>query len=177
MAYRRSLTSRVDLLRQRFHPSFSYIVHDDDGKHQSPAADTSRPAANNFLQRGYHSSNVNSVTAGFGALFQERRSLSSSPPLALGSSFHRYSSSATREGLEKIEYMSNVSEVAASEGLEKIEYMSDVAEVLSENSMEIAASQAPVVSEVAIAAADSYLPVAALQYLIDGFHSLPGLPW
>ncbi|KAL0853689.1 hypothetical protein Bca101_058841 [Brassica carinata] len=35
----------------------------------------------------------------------------------------------------------------------------------------------PAVNEVAIAAADSAFPVAALQHLIDGVHSFTGLNW
>ncbi|KAK7278697.1 hypothetical protein RJT34_23733 [Clitoria ternatea] len=45
--------------------------------------------------------------------------------------------------------------------------MSDVADVLPESTMETVASQAPVVDEVAIAAADSFLSIQLLQYLID----------
>lgn len=55
--------------------------------------------------------------------------------------------------------------------------MSDVAGVLSDGSVEVVTQQAPVVSEVAIAAADSYFPVAALQYVIDYIHTYTGLPW
>ncbi|CAN6454369.1 unnamed protein product [Victoria cruziana] len=59
---------------------------------------------------------------------------------------------------------------------DKIEYMNDVAEVLTEKSVE-AVVQTPGVDEVAIAAADSFIPVAALQYLIDGVHHYTGLNW
>jgi YidC/Oxa1 family membrane protein insertase len=67
--------------------------------------------------------------------------------------------------------------------------MSDVADVLTDTSMDAGiltetvvdaaavSSQAPVVSEVVIAAADSYLPVQALQYAIDAVHSFTGLNW
>lgn len=66
---------------------------------------------------------------------------------------------------------------AISDGSDKIEYVSDMAEVLTEKSAEVAATQAPILNEVAIAAADSFYPVAALQYLIDGIHSFTGLNW
>lgn len=59
---------------------------------------------------------------------------------------------------------------------DKIEYMNDVAEVLTDKSVE-AVVQTPGVDEVAIAAADSFIPVAALQYLIDGVHHYTGLNW
>lgn len=66
---------------------------------------------------------------------------------------------------------------AIGDGTGKMEYMSDVAGVLSDGSVEVVTQQAPVVSEVAIAAADSYFPVAALQYVIDYIHTYTGLPW
>ncbi|CAL5213403.1 unnamed protein product [Lathyrus oleraceus] len=61
--------------------------------------------------------------------------------------------------------------------LDKITAMTDVADVLIDTTMEAVASQAPVVSEVAIAAADSYLPIQAAQYAIDAVHSYTGLNW
>lgn len=63
------------------------------------------------------------------------------------------------------------------EGVDKIEYMSDIADVLSDKAVEVVASQAPAVNEVAIAAADSFVPVAALQHLIDYVHCYTGLNW
>ncbi|XP_031500018.1 mitochondrial inner membrane protein OXA1-like [Nymphaea colorata] len=62
------------------------------------------------------------------------------------------------------------------EETDKIEYMNDVAEVLTEKAVE-AVVQTPGVDEVAVAAADSFLPVAALQYLIDAVHHYSGLNW
>lgn len=62
-------------------------------------------------------------------------------------------------------------------GSDNIEYITDAADVLTENIVEVAVAQAPVVSEVAVAAADSSLPVAALQYFIDGVHIYTGLNW
>ncbi|CAI8618174.1 unnamed protein product [Vicia faba] len=60
---------------------------------------------------------------------------------------------------------------------DKITATTDVADVLIDTTVEAVASQAPVVSEVAIAAADSYLPIQAVQYLIDAVHSYTGLNW
>ncbi|PNY17250.1 mitochondrial inner membrane protein OXA1-like [Trifolium pratense] len=63
-------------------------------------------------------------------------------------------------------------------GSDKITIMADVADVFKDSTMEAAvSSQGPVVSEVAIAAADSYLPVQALQYVIDAVHTYTGLNW
>ncbi|KAK9698461.1 hypothetical protein RND81_08G105900 [Saponaria officinalis] len=67
-------------------------------------------------------------------------------------------------------YMStSIGEVA-----DKAEFLSDVSGVIP---VEVIASQSPVLSEVAVAAADSAIPVAALQYVIDGVHSFTGLSW
>ncbi|KAI3862132.1 hypothetical protein MKW92_020612 [Papaver armeniacum] len=183
MAYRRSLTSRVSLLRDRFHPSFSYIANgNDDRKHQEHrVADKCRPRDDNFLRQGYHSGNLNNGSARFGSLFQERGSLLSfCSSASIGSSFHRFTSSSTggREGVNSLGGAN-----AFGEGSDKFEYVKDVAEVLSDETMEVVTSTAPVasdvvtsvapvVSEVSIAAAESFPPVAALQYLIDGFHNL-----
>ncbi|KAI5406160.1 hypothetical protein KIW84_052775 [Lathyrus oleraceus] len=60
---------------------------------------------------------------------------------------------------------------------DRITAMTDVADVLIDTTMETVASQAPVSSEVAITAADSYLPVQALQYVIDVVHSFSGRNW
>ncbi|GAU40317.1 hypothetical protein TSUD_64820 [Trifolium subterraneum] len=63
-------------------------------------------------------------------------------------------------------------------GSDKISIMTDVADVLEDSTLDAAvSSQGPVVSEVAIAAADSYLPVQALQYVIDAVHTYTGLDW
>ncbi|KAJ6992664.1 mitochondrial inner membrane protein OXA1 isoform X2 [Populus alba x Populus x berolinensis] len=43
--------------------------------------------------------------------------------------------------------------------------------------MDTVAQAAPAANEVAIAAADSYLPVAALQHVIDAVHNFTGLNW
>ncbi|KAF8380066.1 hypothetical protein HHK36_027536 [Tetracentron sinense] len=159
MACRRSISTRVTLLTQRFHPFFSYIIHDDGCKREAPDADPSRRAISNFLQLGSYSSSSDCATAGFGALFRERRCSSFSLQQGLGFSFCRYVSSTIGEGSDKIEYIN------------------DVAEVFTEKTVEAVASQAPAVSEVVIAAADSFYPVVGLQYLIDNVHNLTGLNW
>ena len=66
-----------------------------------------------------------------------------------------------------------------NQGSDKIssDVMTDVADVLTNTTMDAVVSQAPVVNEVAIAAADSFLPVQALQYVIDAVHSYTGLNW
>ncbi|XP_057446647.1 mitochondrial inner membrane protein OXA1-like [Lotus japonicus] len=66
-----------------------------------------------------------------------------------------------------------------SAGSDEISIMTDVADILTDVTMEGVASQsqAPVVSEVAIAAADSCLPVQIAEYVIDAVHSYTGLNW
>ena len=64
-----------------------------------------------------------------------------------------------------------------NEGSDKIEIMSDIADVLKDQAMEAVTSQAPILEEVAIASADSILPVKALQYIIYAMHSYTGLNW
>ncbi|XP_076922991.1 mitochondrial inner membrane protein OXA1-like [Bidens hawaiensis] len=59
----------------------------------------------------------------------------------------------------------------------KVNYMYDMADVLADKTIEVVCTQAPAVSEVAVAAADSWIPVAALQYAIDGIHNFTGLNW
>ncbi|KAK9094151.1 hypothetical protein Scep_025620 [Stephania cephalantha] len=159
MAYRRSICSRASLLKQRFHPSCSYIIQEDHEKSQ-PSSNSSRPFINNVLERGsFKSYPTSKGFAGYGALFQSRVCTSFYPPFALGSSFCNYSSDTI------------------SEGSDKMEYISEVADILSEKGTEVAASHSHVASEVAVAAADSVLPVAILQYVIDGIHSFTGLNW
>lgn len=63
------------------------------------------------------------------------------------------------------------------EGSEKIELMSDVTNVLTDTTVQAAAMQSPAVNEVAVAAADSFLPIQVLQHFIDAVHSFTGLNW
>ncbi|KAL1182483.1 hypothetical protein V6Z11_A02G119800 [Gossypium hirsutum] len=60
---------------------------------------------------------------------------------------------------------------------DRIGLMTDISETLKDSSFEAVASQAPAVNEVAVAAADSWLPIAAVQYVIDAVHSSTGLNW
>lgn len=68
----------------------------------------------------------------------------------------------------------NYSSANAGEGAaDKIEVLNDVVGVLGDKTVEVV----PVVNEVVIAAADSFPPVAALQYLIDYVHYFTGFSW
>lgn len=160
MAYRRSITTRAKLLyeQQRFVPSISHIYSDDDRKKPEPSSES--PGVSSYLRHCYFGNRVNGVGVA-GIPFQDRKF---SPPLGM-----------VPVGFGGV-WMRNMS-TSVGEGMDKIDYISDVAGVLSDKAVEAVASQAPVVNEVAIAAADSYLPVAALQYLIDYVHCVTGFNW
>lgn len=60
----------------------------------------------------------------------------------------------------------NMSSLGEGPPVDKSEIMTDVADVASQ-----------VVNEVAVAAADSFFPVAAVQHLIDYVHIYTGFNW
>ncbi|XP_068666056.1 mitochondrial inner membrane protein OXA1-like [Aristolochia californica] len=155
--FRRSISTRFTLLASRLHPSFTHVLlpKDDDESRPLPK-NTSEPQISDLQARTFYS---NYNTCGLSSLYGDWRGFTSPCPLGLSSFSRGYSSNAIGEGTDTIEYMS------------------DVAEVLADKSTEALMTQAPVVSEVAIAAADSAFPVAALQYFIDGVHSFTGLNW
>ncbi|CAI0441151.1 unnamed protein product [Linum tenue] len=76
-------------------------------------------------------------------------------------------------GPSSARYMST----AIGESSDKIELISDVTEVLTETPIEAVASQAAGVSEVAVAAADSFLPIKVLQHCVDAVHTFTGCNW
>ncbi|XP_031123752.1 mitochondrial inner membrane protein OXA1-like [Ipomoea triloba] len=155
MAYRRSISTRAKLFyqqQQQFAPSFSHLQRDDDRKNP-PEPFSENPKIFRYLQ---HSCSGYGVS-GTRNSFVDRRFCM--PPMSLGGCLVRNMSTGVGEGVDKIEYMS------------------DIADVLSDKAVEVVASQAPAVNEVAIAAADSFVPVAALQHLIDYVHCYTGLNW
>ncbi|CAL5430015.1 unnamed protein product [Camellia sinensis] len=155
MAYRRSISTRFTLLaRKRFTPSIP-LIHRDDNDHKSHQKDRN---FNTLHQHQSFGSRINTF-AGFNTSFQDQRWSQFSISPMLGSVLGRHMSTAVGEGADKIEYMA------------------DVAEVLADKTAEVVASAAPAANEVAIAAADSAFPVAALQYLIDNVHSFTGFEW
>lgn len=170
MAYRRSLTTKVRLFTQnRFTPSISYVNHDEDRKNQH-----SDEKLKSFLQSrsyGVLGNNINSNSnsslglgfGGGGVSFRDPKwSQFRHVPMTTG-------------GLMVARNMST--SIGDGAGAQKIEYMTDMADVLADKTMEVVSTQAPAMSEVAVAAADSWLPVAALQYAIDGIHNYTGLNW
>ncbi|XP_047306875.1 mitochondrial inner membrane protein OXA1-like [Impatiens glandulifera] len=161
MAYRRTLSERAGLFyRQRFSPSFSYINRDDDRKHQCYHNDRS---FHSFLQQNQPSlTNLNN-SLGVGSLYQAKLcSQLFAPSMAASMGFGRHMSTAIGEETNKIEYMTDMAEVLVDKTTDAVAAVS---------------AATPIANEVAIAAADSALPVAALQHLIDAVHTYTGLNW
>ncbi|XVE58062.1 hypothetical protein DITRI_Ditri04bG0140100 [Diplodiscus trichospermus] len=159
MAFRRSLSNRATLIARRYQPSFSYIIHEDDRKNQPSNGFQSQQNPGNFVQQRSFGTAFSNSSSGFGVKFQDRRCSQLSFLPSFGMSSYRFMSTTV------------------SGGVDKIELVGDVAEVLKDTAVEAVASQAPAVNEVAIAAADCWLPVATLQYIIDAVHSFTGFNW
>lgn len=158
MAYWRSLSTRATIVARRScHPSVGHLLHDDDRK-QNPVSDNvSSQNWNNLLHKRFFGDGVGRL--GFG-LPQDRR-------------FSSNLVSLRNSGFAFCRYMSTT----IGEGSENFRIVSDVAEVISDSTVQAVASQVPAVNEVAIAAADSFLPVQLLQYFIDGVHTFVGVDW
>ncbi|XP_062074557.1 mitochondrial inner membrane protein OXA1 [Humulus lupulus] len=160
MAYRRSLSTRATIVARQCHPSVFHLLRDDDHKSRPVNGDFSTHDSNTFLQKRFFGNGISKIgSGGFGGFAQDRRFSKALISSSSGFAFHRYMST-------------NVDEGSVNFGI-----VNDVAEVLSDAAVQVAASQAPAVDEVAIAAADSYLPVQLLQYLIDAVHTYGGLNW
>ncbi|XP_027082972.1 mitochondrial inner membrane protein OXA1-like [Coffea arabica] len=172
MAFRRSITARAKNLyrEQRYAPSLSHINHrqnDDDDTKPNSAPISEIPKSPSFLTRRFSITQfANFNGSNPKGLLQDRRYSFSSGGQFMG---------AMNYGLNFSRNMStSIGEAAA----EKIDYITDVADVLTDHTVEAVVTQAaPVVNEVAVAAADSFLPVAALQYLIDYVHTFTGFNW
>ncbi|KAL3844480.1 hypothetical protein ACJIZ3_001883 [Penstemon smallii] len=153
MAFRRSVTARAKLFyqqRRNTAPSFSHIHRDDSDREELHTSPISRNP-NCFQQRFFGNGNSFSSFNGSRIMFQDRRF---AIPTSYGPDFKRnFSGGVVGEG-----------------AADKIEILTDV---LGDKAVEVA----PVVSEVAVAAADSFFPVAALQYVIDYVHVYTGLDW
>lgn len=160
MAYRRALSIRANITARPYRPSVCHIFKDDGRNNQPVDGDFSSQNLSKFLQsRCFSNGFSESKSVGFNGVYQDRRFSNAMLFTSSGSSFCRYMSTAIGESSDKIELVS------------------DVAEVLADSTVQAMASQASAVSEVAIAAADSFLPVKALQYFIDAVHTYTGLNW
>lgn len=159
MAYRRSITARAKFFYQQQHrisPSVSSIHREDyDSEELQSKPIPKYPEVGNYIQRRFHVagnnfSNYRRPTS----LLQDRRFAA---PAGCGMTYVRnYSSAGFGEG-----------------AADNIEVLKDAVGVLGDTAAEVA----PAVNEVAVAAADSFAPVAALQYIIDYVHCFTGLNW
>jgi len=154
MAYRRCLLMRGSLVDRRFHPSFSYVLHSDEGRQEKSEEKSSSAGVSNFAQIRSFGSSLNGPL-GFSAPSRDK-----------------FISPCTGYGFCR--YMSTV-----NQGSDKMDsdILTDVADVLTDTTIDTIASQAAITNEVAIAAADSFFPVMGLQYVIDAVHSYTGLNW
>ncbi|CAN7100702.1 unnamed protein product [Brassica rapa subsp. narinosa] len=154
MAFRRALSIRSTLISRRNQLAFHIIPRDNDHDHDHEEGSFTS-------QRSYHS-----------FLHQKNADLSHFPggglrvPLAPSSAsafaFYRYMSSAHGVGSEKIGVINDIAEVITDSTT-----LQDVP----------AQAAAAAVGEVALAANDSFLPIAALQHCIDMVHCYTGLEW
>ncbi|KAL1532774.1 mitochondrial inner membrane protein OXA1-like [Salvia divinorum] len=159
MAYRRSITARSKLFyqqQQRISPSISNLNRDDDDSHklQNKPISSYPEVGNNVYNRFFVNRDDFSNYRRPTSFLQGKRF---AVPAVFGIGYGRNYSSAS------------VEEVAA----DKIEVLNDVVVVLGDKAVEAA----PALNEVAIAAADSFVPVAALQYAIDYVHCFTGFDW
>ncbi|KAK9716679.1 hypothetical protein RND81_06G250300 [Saponaria officinalis] len=157
MAYRRTICTRATFFAQRFNPSFTYIPHNHDDNNKNTNENPNFHKINHFsTQRSNFGTKMCNFSAPRNVFYHQTAFLG-----ILGNGFggNRYMSSAIGDAVDKVEYLN------------------DLSAVISDVPTNVIVSQAAAVSEVAIAAADSAIPVAALQYVIDGVHSFTGLNW
>lgn len=148
---RKSLAVGYTHLARRFHPSFSHLVRDDRENSESQRSFPFSLAAAPLPRSPSSSQSFDR----FRSPVRDWRITGFYFPVVIHQSLRNYSSS---------------SEVSEESG-----YIDDVANVLSGTTMDSTA--APFPGEVSAAAADSFVPVAALQHVIDAVHSFTGLNW
>lgn len=152
MACLRGISKRVNLLQRRVYPTCGHLISNDK--------DETKPSSDAVMIPKLFGAN-NKLTS----MFTERQFAA---PLGLGLSSSRYmsSSSTTPPPTEWSDKVDGIDFVAPQVVPDQI------VEAVTTTSQAV-----PAVNEVAIAAADSAFPVAALQHLIDAVHSFTGLNW
>ncbi|KAF9679821.1 hypothetical protein SADUNF_Sadunf06G0054900 [Salix dunnii] len=149
MAFMRSLSTRSIILKRQHNPRLTYILHDDEDD------DGHHPHKNNHEQLNHSSKQVINPTN-----YLPQRSFNKNSTCF--ASLLQEANHSHFAGACFVRYMSTTTNAAA----DKINVV-----------MDTVAQAAPPANEVAIAAADSYLPVAALQHVIDAVHNFTGLNW
>nr|XP_043609502.1 mitochondrial inner membrane protein OXA1-like [Erigeron canadensis] len=166
MAYRRNLISRTKLFGQQrsITPSISHFNHRNDEESNTHLPNEKKLCA--FT--GFRSYSNGLGFGGSGVGFRDTRWCRDVPM-------------GTISGFLSARNMSSSIGDGVKEGVaDKFEYIDELAEFLSDKATEVVTKTteaAPAISEVAVAAADSWPPVAALQYAIDGIHTFTGLNW
>ncbi|KAL9302992.1 Mitochondrial inner membrane protein OXA1 [Arabidopsis thaliana] len=150
----RSIRKRVNLLQRRVYPSCGHLIRDDRDETKSGSSDT-------MIREVLARNGTNKLSS----MFADRHYQSfATGPLGLGLSSCRHMSSTPPEWSDKVDGIDFVAtEVVPDEIIEAVTTTSQAV--------------VPAINEVAIAAADSAFPVAALQHLIDAVHSFTGLNW
>ncbi|KAF2615726.1 hypothetical protein F2Q70_00008892, partial [Brassica cretica] len=151
MACLRGISKRVNLLQRRVYPTCGHLISDDK--------DQTKPSSDTMIRKVFAFNGANTLTS----MFMERQCAG---PLGLGLSSCRFMSSTTTppEWSDKVDGIDFVAPEVVPD---------QIVEAVTTTSQAVV----PAVNEVAIAAADSAFPVAALQHLIDGVHSFTGLNW
>ena len=151
MACLRGISRRVNLLQRRVYPTCGHLISDD--------RDETKPSSDTMIRKVFAFNGGNKLTS----MFMERQCAA---PLGLGLSSCRFMSSSNTppEWSDKVDGIDFVAPEVVPD---------QIVEAVTTTSQAVV----PAVNEVAIAAADSAFPVAALQHLIDGVHSFTGLNW
>ncbi|KAM7279062.1 hypothetical protein ACFE04_006196 [Oxalis oulophora] len=150
MAFRRTLSTRATIIAQRYHPSFSYVLQHGDDRKQQHSVNEAPP----------------SQTRSYGTIFNKFGIINRD-----NKTYYHQLSFLPSAGAAFCRHMSTT----GADGSFDNELIPDVSEIFTDTAIQAASAQAPVVNEVAVAAAESALPVAALQYVIDNVHTFTGL--
>uniref|UniRef100_A0ACD5WPN3 Uncharacterized protein n=1 Tax=Avena sativa TaxID=4498 RepID=A0ACD5WPN3_AVESA len=155
----RSLASGLSRhLTRRLHPSLPHLVPSHHDRSEDPSCSSAPPPPTQQPSR-----------FPFSDLHRRSRSQNLTLPLPFGAHRNFYTTSSS--GAEVDAAAGVLSDAAAGQ-------MDVTAGVLSDAASSVVPSfPAPFPGEAAAAAADSFLPVAAVQYLIDAVHSFTGLNW
>ncbi|XP_010544829.1 PREDICTED: mitochondrial inner membrane protein OXA1-like isoform X1 [Tarenaya hassleriana] len=151
MASLHGVSRRVQIFQRRFYPSCGHLLGNNKDD-----TDTASQNLGTMIHKVLPHNGTNRLSS----LFRERQYRSLAGPVGFGFSSCRHMSSTPEEWSDKVDGFDFAAE-----------------EIIPDGTIEAVASSVPVINEVAIAAADSFYPVAALQYLVDGVHSFTGLNW
>ncbi|XP_025794694.1 LOW QUALITY PROTEIN: mitochondrial inner membrane protein OXA1-like [Panicum hallii] len=159
-ARRRLATSLSDHFSRRLHPSISHLIPPHHDRSESPSSSAALPSPQSQPARPIPSSLARPSRS---------RALTSPLPFALHLAAHRNFSTTSSASAPDIDVAADMLTDAASSVPVSDQVVSAAASV--------PVPPAPYAGEVAAAAAESFPPVAALQYLLDAVQSFTGLNW